>query len=51
MVLFRAPTKLSLVKCLAGPEINENNTITQLTILNIYRMDNYNFKINQNFFK
>ena len=23
MVLFRAPTKLSLVKCLAGPEINE----------------------------
>ena len=25
MVLFRAPTKLSLVKCLAGPEINEKN--------------------------
>ena len=27
MVLFRAPTKLSLVKCLAGPEINEKKKI------------------------
>ena len=25
MVLFRSPTKLGLVKCLAGPEINEKN--------------------------